>query len=131
MLEILLLFKSSRKLLEMAKDRGIAGWPFVILLIILWFGGEVAGAVAGFIFLGAPNNDGFNFGVYICAIVGAVIGAGVTFGIMAAIPKSTSYYGDEFDRPNRNALDDEEFDRAIRPRDPQGLDDPRFRDRPN
>ena len=72
MLEILILIKGSQKLLSMGKDRGIAGWPFVIPFIFLWFGGEIGGAIAGFIILGV-EGDGFNFGVYLCAVAGAAI----------------------------------------------------------
>ena len=131
MLEIWILIKGSQKLIAMAKDRGIAGWPFVILFIFLWFGGEIGGAIAGFIVLGA-QGDGFNFGVYLCAVAGAAIGVAITFGIMAAIPKSPPRYDDELDQPRRRAIDeDDDFDRPIRPRDQKGLDDPRFRDRPS
>src|SRR5262245_37872026 len=131
MLEIALLFVLSKQINAMAKRRDIVGWPFVILLIALWIIGELTGAVAGVIVLGDNGADGFNLAIIPFAIPGAAIGAGLTFAIVAVIPKRTHEYDGELDRSRRRAMDeDDDFDRPIRPRDERGVDDPRFRDRP-
>src|SRR5262245_25278750 len=126
MLEIVLLFVLSKQIIAMAKRRDIVGWPFVVMLIALWIIGELTGAVAGVIILGDNGGDGINLAIIPFAIAGAAIGAGITFAIMAVIPKRSPEYDDEFDRPRRRAIEeDDDFDRPIRPRE-----EPRVHDHP-
>ena len=85
------------------------------------------------------SGEGLNLGVYLCALVGAAIGAAITFGIMLAFPHRSSNdstgdrrFDDDFDRPRRRGNDDDySHDRPIQSRDPGGSDDPRFRAKPN
>jgi hypothetical protein len=146
MLEILALRGMAKKLSEMAKDRGVTAWPFLVLLFVLWFGGEIGGLVAGIATL-EHDGDGLNILVYVFALVGALIGGSIPFIIMAMIPvvQRDPSAEDEFRRPRRGRrpLDDEDDDLDKPRRDGAALDSPRsslddrarddgrFRDRPN
>ncbi len=80
MLEILLLRTLARHISEIARGKGRRAWPFYLLLVVLWFGGEIAGFI-----LGATLNEtigGEWWIVYIMGLAGAAMGAGLTFLIV-------------------------------------------------
>src|SRR5262245_9075511 len=148
MLEILALRGLSSKLREMAKDRGMPEWPFLVLLFVLWFGGEIGGVVVGIVAL-EQDRDGVNFLLYVFALAGAAIGGAIPFLIMAFIPMvpRDPNADDEFNRPRRGRRrpdddEDDDLDRPIRhdgaaldgrrsSLDDRARDDGRFRDRPD
>lgn len=74
MLEIIAVIFLGKKLAEMAQARGHGkGWA---ALVLLWFVGEVIGAVIGFAVVG----DGA--APYVFALIGAAIGGGVAYLIV-------------------------------------------------
>lgn len=104
MLEIFALISLGKNIAAKARVKGRRGGPFVLLLVVLWFGGEIFGAiVAGVVSMVALGDDEPNILIlYLGAIPGAIIGAVVAFQIVKAItPASTrGDYEDEYDRPD-------------------------------
>lgn len=88
MLEILALIAMGKRIGSKMRDKGrSAGWH-QFLLVVLWFGGELVGAVFGV--LATHGRGGVE--VYVFALIGAAIGAGVTFLIVnSAAPNSALY----------------------------------------
>lgn len=81
MLEILLLIffwrSEAKRIGAIAESRGREGGPYKVLLVALWIGGEIAGAV-----MGATTVRGSDqASVYILALLGAAVGAGIAFAI--------------------------------------------------
>ena len=69
-----------------AKNR--KAWPFQLMLVVGWFGGEfVAGFIAGIVHAiqNGPNAP-IGTGIYLLAIVGALVGTGFTFLVVHLLP---------------------------------------------
>jgi hypothetical protein len=102
MLEIVLIVVISKKIAAMLKEKGRSSAGYIVLFVLLWFGGEIVGAIVGtFVTMAgmAPGgmNDGFNFVAYIFALFGAAIGGTVGYLIANAVPP--------LDDPRKKALD--------------------------
>jgi hypothetical protein len=80
MLEILLLYALGKNIAEKAEDQGKGGVLFVILLVVLWFLGEIVGAAVGMIVTGDKLY------AYLYGIGGAAVGAILAYTILAVIP---------------------------------------------
>lgn len=108
MIEIFALISLGKNIAAKAREKGRSGGPFVLLLVVLWFVGEIFGAiVAGVVAMIALGDDEPNMLIlYLGAIPGAIIGAVVAFQIVKAIaPANTrGEYDDEdeYDRPDRD-----------------------------
>lgn len=77
MLEILLLWALTRRIGAIVEKKGRkSGW-YKVLTVVLWFGGEFVGAILGLIVVG--GDESARCLAYIVALVGATIGAGVSF----------------------------------------------------
>jgi hypothetical protein len=112
MLEIFLIIAISKKIAAMLKEKGRSAAGYVILFVVMWFGGEIVGAVIGAIVTIAadpnPNamNAGFPWMAYVMALVGAAIGGGIGYAIAAAVPAI-----EKPDSPRRRArFDDDDED---------------------
>lgn len=85
MLEILLLVYLGKQLGQTLRAKGrSAGW-FQVLLVVLWIGGELAGAVTVML-LTADGSGEVNAAAYVGALVGAACGAAVVFIIARSLP---------------------------------------------
>jgi hypothetical protein len=90
MLEIVALVMLSQTIARMARRRGRSPTPFVLMLVGLWSGGEIAGAfLYGFV-LGAAGYRGGLMNVlvlvvYAVALVGAAVGATCAFAIARCV----------------------------------------------
>ena len=74
MLEILLLIYLGKRIGTMLRAKGrSAGW-MQALLVVCWFGGEVAGAVTMILLFGVSDGS-----AYLGALIGAACGAAVVF----------------------------------------------------
>jgi hypothetical protein len=73
MLEILALIYLSRKNGGIAEKKGHKPGRYKLLTVLLWFGGELLGGILGGILAGGDGGP-----VYLLALVGAVVGAGVS-----------------------------------------------------
>ncbi len=131
MCEILFLYFLGKKIYETAENKGRPGILFVLLLIGLWFGGEIFGAVVGTILV--KGNQESLGPVYVCALFGAAAGAILSFVIAGIIPAAGS--GD--DRPRRRhkprrakVYDDEDDDDRPRRRRSDDEDEGRITDKP-
>ena len=99
MLEILCLIALGKKIAANARAKDWNGGVAVVMLVALWFGGEIAGAIAGAIGLVILNPaDEPNLLVLIaCAIAGAAVGALLAFTIVALLPTPESEEFEEFE----------------------------------
>jgi hypothetical protein len=117
-LEILILIGLGKNIASKANAKGRSGTAFVFMLLGLWFGGEIFGAILGVILaMGMdPHAAEPNFFIiWVCALVGAAIGAVIAFAIVNSLA-DLSRYDDDFD-------DREDFDRRPRRRDHDDRDD--------
>jgi hypothetical protein len=80
MLEILLLYGLGKNIAEKAENQGRGGALFVIILIVLWFLGEIVGAVVGMIVTGEKLY------AYLFALIGAAVGAVLAYTFLAVLP---------------------------------------------
>jgi uncharacterized membrane protein YeaQ/YmgE (transglycosylase-associated protein family) len=84
MLEIIALIYLTRRVGEIAREKGRkAGW-FKLMTVVLWLGCEIGGAIAGGIataLMGWPEAV-----IYVFALVGAVVGAALSFLIVKTLP---------------------------------------------
>lgn len=82
MIELIMLLILGKKIGEVAADRGYQAKQgrYRWLLVISWFGGEIIGILAGFIF-------SHNFFIYYpLGLVGAGIGAWIAFAAVTRLP---------------------------------------------
>jgi hypothetical protein len=142
MCEILLLWFMGKKIAAMAENKGRAAVLFVVMLVLLWFGGEICGGIFGFILI-RGNEDKMPV-VYICALLGAAAGAGLSFLIVGLLPPAhdedrprrrrrprRARLDDEEDyRPRRRRRDHDEDEEEDRPRRRRRDDDEDEEDRP-
>jgi hypothetical protein len=128
MLEILLIIAISKKMAAMLKEKGRSATGYVILFVVLWFGGEFFGAIAGTALLALQNpanlEQGFSCVTYIFALIGAAIGGGIGYAIAAAAtpvddPIRRAYRDTQVD-------DEDEDDDRPRPRRRRDRDDGTF-----
>jgi hypothetical protein len=84
MLEIIALIYLTRRVGEIARGKGRkAGW-FKLMTVLLWFGCEFGGGIAGAIIAelaGWPEAV-----AYLIALVGALVGAGLSLLIVKTLP---------------------------------------------
>lgn len=82
MLEILLILLSCRSIGRMLREKGRKPGLFQLAFVLLWFGGEIGGGVAAAVFQAMVGGGNAGAGmVYLCALLGAAIGAGIGFWI--------------------------------------------------
>lgn len=90
MLEIFIVYSMCKSIGTKLREKGRSPLLFQIMLVVMWIGGEVAGAIVGIIIEmirnGPINDDGFNWMVYLFALIGAAIGAAITFAIVSFLP---------------------------------------------
>jgi hypothetical protein len=87
MIEILALLILGGQIADMARRRGRSPTLFVLMLCLLWFGGEVAGGVLGYLLFGAGGtrtNSSLHI-VYSMALAGAAAGGLCAFVLARAI----------------------------------------------
>jgi uncharacterized membrane protein YeaQ/YmgE (transglycosylase-associated protein family) len=83
MLEIILLIYLTRHVGETVEAKGRkAGW-YKVLTVVLWLGCEIGGAIVGGI-IAALSGSG-NLVVYLFALVGAAVGAGISILIARSV----------------------------------------------
>jgi hypothetical protein len=114
MLEIILVVWLSKKIAATMKDKGRSPAGYVVLFVLLWFGGEIAGAVVGMVITAMHNPRAldldFNIGVYMFALIGAACGAGIAFLIVHTVPPLEQWPDDddyEYERRRRRRRRDE------------------------
>ena len=77
MLEIIALWTLTKRIGRIIEEKGRkSGW-YKALTVILWFGGEIIGAIMGAVITGADGSA--QCLVYIFALVGAAAGAGIAY----------------------------------------------------
>src|SRR3954469_6345272 len=86
MLEILLLISMCKSLGKMLRAKGRNAGLFQFMLVMMWLGGEIVGAIVGMVVLGGGGA------VYLFALLGAAAGAIVTW-IIAKNLKPQDYAG--------------------------------------
>ncbi len=77
MLEIILIIFLSRKVGNIAKKRGHKARPNIIFFVVLWFAGELIGAL-----LGSILSKGNIIATYFMALIGAAVGAYIAYNII-------------------------------------------------
>ena len=87
MIEILLLIHFCKKIGNIVRPKGhsVGLWRF--FLVGAWFGGEILGGIIGAIISGATEDgaDRLNMPAYLCALVGAALGAILVFKLANAL----------------------------------------------
>jgi zinc transporter ZupT len=89
MIEILLLIALTRRVGHILKDKGRkSGW-YKLLTVVLWFGGEIVGAIIGVVI--AQVTGAGQALVYLVALIGAGAGAAVAFMLAKSVPPAATY----------------------------------------
>ena len=87
MLEIIALIFLVRHIGEVVRSKGRKpGW-FQVLTVVLWIGGELVGGVIGGS-VGALTDTGMAL-AYVCALLGAAAGAGISILIARSLSEKT------------------------------------------
>ena len=84
MLEIFILIGIARGIGAMAERKGRAKLGYQFMGVGFWILGEILGAIGGVVVGHEADSPGCM--VYICALVGAVAGAGIAFAIVGSLP---------------------------------------------
>ena len=122
MLEIFILFKVGQAINRKATSKGWPGWPFVILLVIMYICCAISGVVAVVVLSdkGGNGNDDNPFEFIIGYALGAIAGAVASYFIVLILPDRSEPI-DDYDRDRTRRLRERDEDDEDRPR--------RFRDR--
>ncbi len=106
MLEIFLIIALCSAIGKMLTNKGYTTrWPFQLLFVCLWFGGELFGAVVGMGLSANPATGGPDMvSVYVCALIGAACGAVVAFVIVGILPAQDGQYDFEDHYAGRDRL---------------------------
>ncbi|HLL71110.1 MAG TPA: hypothetical protein VK363_06730 [Pyrinomonadaceae bacterium] len=84
MLEIIALIMLTRRIGDIVKQKNRkSGW-YKFMTVLLWFGCEVIGAVIGGIIVGITGSP--DAVIYLIALAGAAVGAGIAYLIAKALP---------------------------------------------
>ena len=84
MLEILFVVFMCRRMAAMLRAKGRKPVGYCTVLVLCWILGEVLGGIIGAIAFSTPR-DGFNAMIYVCAVVGAGLGALGAFAIARSV----------------------------------------------
>jgi uncharacterized membrane protein YeaQ/YmgE (transglycosylase-associated protein family) len=84
MLEIIALIALTNKIGSIAEQKGHKSGGYKALTVLLWIGGEFIGAFFGAAM--ASGDESAICTVYLIAIIGAAIGAGIAFAIVNSLP---------------------------------------------
>lgn len=84
MLEILALWWLTKRIGEIVRQKGHESLAYQIIAVVLWFGGEIGGAVFG-LFLSAFLDDSCVCLLYVFALIGAVGGGGLAYFIATSL----------------------------------------------
>jgi len=88
MLEILALWQLTKRIGSIVEQKGHrSGW-YKVLTVVLWFGGEIIGAIFGVLLTGASQSA--QCLVYLFALGGAIAGAGVAYLIAISLSPASS-----------------------------------------
>jgi hypothetical protein len=135
MLEVIIVYFLAKNIGNKVAAKGHKRFGYQLMLVALWIGGEIAGAVVGLALqimmagATAPEDDaGFPWMGYLCALGGAVIGALIAFAIansLTPVQNEDDFY--EIDERRR----DDEVRRAWRASDDRLLPEgDQIRERP-
>lgn len=84
MLEILAIWYLVVRIGKIVDQKGYKrGW-YIVMTIALWFGGEIFGAIVGMLVIGALGSE--QCLIYLFALGGALIGAGIAYLIANSLP---------------------------------------------
>lgn len=83
MLEVFIVWKMCQKVGAIVSDKGRSPIGYQVMTAALWIFGEIMGAVVGYVVQG---NDRLSLQVYTFPIIGAAIGAGISFIVAASVP---------------------------------------------
>jgi hypothetical protein len=123
MLEIIVLVVLGQKIARMARDRGRAAWPWVLLLIGCWYGGAIAAAVLTMIVMAIvdpqaaaanPNGPPGDLLIFLAsALGGAICGAIFAFVVVSLLPdvRDDEDEDDRYERRPRRRYDEDDYDR--------------------
>ena len=135
MLDIVILFVCGKALAGICRAKGRDAWPWVLMMIFLWYGGIVVGAffggfISGFMdgVQGNQNAEPNWVLVFGLAIIGGILGMVTSFMIVKFLPDESHTDDDDYDRPRRfrsrrDDYDDDEDDEDDRPRRRRRYDD--------
>jgi hypothetical protein len=96
------------------------------MFVLLWFGCEILGAIFGVIL----TKGEVSAGAYLFALLGAAVGAGISFVIVASLPAVEDEEGAYRGRKRRRIeRDDDEYDASENRRSRRGERDESYREK--
>jgi hypothetical protein len=123
MLEIILIIVFCKRIGEIVGRKGHRKFPFQLMLVALWFGGEILGGILGAVIaLALPDGRGRTepslLFIYPFAIGGAIVGVLIAFAVanrIAPVGGDDEFYRGERDRGNWADADLGKFESRPRP----------------
>lgn len=79
---IIVLWFLARRISKIVREKGYSNGRYIVLTIVLGVGGWFFGLLIGWVAVTEITGDaGIRFVVYLCALLGALLGAGMAYGI--------------------------------------------------
>jgi hypothetical protein len=106
-LEIIILYLLGKKIAAMCNDRGRTAWPWVVFMVLGWYGGAIVGVVVAMVIMLAtdPNAQEPNMALLIAfGLGGAVAAVGFVTLVVSLLP------------PVERFEDEDEYDEDLTPR---------------
>lgn len=89
MLEVLTVLTLGKSISKIAREKGLKPWRYVVIMLTLLFGLEIAGAMTGVILYGESPL------VYLFAILGAALGGFLSYQIVKFANPASSFSSEE------------------------------------
>lgn len=84
MLEIIAIWQLTKNIGQIVEKKGHSSGVYKFLTVVLWFGGEIVGGAIGIWII--DGNESAQCIVYFIALLGAVIGGGISYLIANNLP---------------------------------------------
>ena len=83
MIEIIALYYFAKNVGEIVEAKGHRGTWYKVLAVVMWFGGEIVGAILGGILFASAGSE---CAIYLFALFGAGLSAGTVYLIAKNLP---------------------------------------------
>ena len=107
MIELLVLITLGKLISRIMRSKGRAVAPYVVMLLLMWFAGEIAGAVATIAFTILENPGATDIsvaGLYLGCLAGAAIGGTIAMIIVHSMSSLKPKVIDQRVMPGRHRL---------------------------
>ena len=87
MVELFILVKLSHSIKQIVMQKGYKAWPYQLLFVGMWLGGEIIGGIGGLLLLGEFQVFG-----YVIALFFAILGGAIAYKIAERLPNTLVHH---------------------------------------